>query len=110
MRKMKLWHTWKCREVPGMRDDVPRGDRYKGWPELKIEEGLPRPSVEKLLVGRRGCTKPVDDVLKLVEVVRNLVPDVSVTGGALLRRGGFALDRCLLLDAWGSGAPTKTAG
>jgi DNA-directed RNA polymerase subunit RPC12/RpoP len=54
--------------------------RYKGRPELKVEGGLFRPRVEKLLVGRRDCTKLVDGVLKQVEVVRKLVPDVSVVG------------------------------
>jgi hypothetical protein len=36
--------------------------------------------VEKLLVGRRDCTKLVDGVLKQVDVIRDLVRDVSVTG------------------------------
>nr|WP_249336100.1 nuclease-related domain-containing protein [Sinomonas gamaensis] len=54
--------------------------RYKGQPELKVEGGLFRPRVEKLLVGRRDCSKLVDGVLKQVQVVRNLVPDVPVTG------------------------------
>ncbi|WP_240987096.1 nuclease-related domain-containing protein [Arthrobacter sp. Soil736] len=54
--------------------------RYKGRPELKIEGGILRPRVEKLLVGRRDCTKLVDGVLKQVDVVRDLVGDVPVTG------------------------------
>jgi Nuclease-related domain len=54
--------------------------RYKGRPELKIEGGIVRPRVEKLLVGRRDCTKLVDGVLKQVDVVRDLVGDVPVTG------------------------------
>jgi len=54
--------------------------RYKGRPELKIEGGLLRPRVERLLVGRRDCTKLVDGVLKQVELVRDLVGDVPVTG------------------------------
>jgi len=33
--------------------------RYKGRPELRIDGGILRPRVEKLLVGRRDCTKPV---------------------------------------------------
>ncbi|YCH09552.1 nuclease-related domain-containing protein [Arthrobacter sp. alpha11c] len=54
--------------------------RYKGRPELEIEGGILRPRVEKLLVGRRNCTKLVDGVLKQVDVVRNLVGDIPVTG------------------------------
>lgn len=55
--------------------------RYKGRPELKIEGGILRPRVEKLLVGRRDCSKLVDGVLKQVDVVRDLVgDDVPITG------------------------------
>lgn len=54
--------------------------RYKGRPELKIEGGILRPRLEKLLVGRRDCTKLVDGVLKQVDVVRDLVGDVPVIG------------------------------
>ncbi|MET3203976.1 UNVERIFIED_ORG: hypothetical protein ABIB21_000752 [Arthrobacter sp. UYEF13] len=54
--------------------------RYKGRPELKIDGGILRPRVEKLLVGRRDCTKLVDGVLKQVDVVRDLVGDVPITG------------------------------
>jgi Nuclease-related domain len=54
--------------------------RYKGRPELKIEGGILRPRVERLLVGRRDCSKLVDGVLKQVDVVRDLVGDVPVTG------------------------------
>lgn len=54
--------------------------RYKGQPELKIEGGVLRPRVEKLLVGRRDCTKLVDGVLKQVDVVRSLFGDVPVNG------------------------------
>jgi hypothetical protein len=54
--------------------------RYKGRPELKIEGGILRPRVEKLLVGRRDCTKLLDGVHKQVGLVRDLVGDVPVTG------------------------------
>ena len=54
--------------------------RYKGRPELKVEGGLLRPRVEKVLVGRRDCTKLVDGVLKQVDLVTRCVGDVSVTG------------------------------
>jgi hypothetical protein len=47
--------------------------RYKGRPTLMVEGGLLRPRVEKLLVGRRDCTKLVAGVLKQVDVVRGLV-------------------------------------
>lgn len=78
--------------------------RYKGRPELKVEGGLLRPRVEKVLVGRRDCTKLVDGVLKQVDLVRESVGDVSVTGalcfieadwplvgGAFVTRGVHAL-------------------
>nr|WP_246224128.1 nuclease-related domain-containing protein [Pseudarthrobacter psychrotolerans] len=54
--------------------------RYKGRPEMKIEGGILRPRVEKLLVGRRDCTSLVDGVLKQVDLVRDLVGNVPVTG------------------------------
>jgi hypothetical protein len=54
--------------------------RYKGRPELKIEGGILRPRVEKLLVGRRDCTKLVDGALKQVELIREFIGDVTVTG------------------------------
>ena len=54
--------------------------RYKGRPELKIEGGILRPRVEMLLVGRRDCTKLVDGVLKQIDLVREVVGDLPVTG------------------------------
>ncbi|WP_347351087.1 nuclease-related domain-containing protein [Intrasporangium sp.] len=54
--------------------------RYKGRPELKIEGGILRPKVEKVLVGRRDCTKLVDGVLKQVDLVREVVGDIPVIG------------------------------
>lgn len=54
--------------------------RYKGRPELKIEGGILRPRVEKVLVGRRDCTKLVDGVLKHVELVRDVVGDLPGAG------------------------------
>lgn len=54
--------------------------RYKGRPELRIEGGILRPRVEKLLVGRRNRTALVDGVLRQLDVVRDLVGDVPVTG------------------------------
>ena len=54
--------------------------RYKGKPELRVEGGILRPRTEKLLVGRRDCTELVDGVLKQVDLVRDLVGDVPITG------------------------------
>lgn len=54
--------------------------RYKGRPELKIEGGILRPRAEKVMVGRRDCTKLVDGVLKQVDLVREVVEDLPVTG------------------------------
>ncbi len=57
--------------------------KYKGRPSLKVEGGLLRPRVEKLLVGSRDCTKLVDGVLKQIEVVREIVGDDVPIHGAL---------------------------
>ena len=55
--------------------------KYRGRPHLNVEGGLFRPRVERLLVGRRDCTKLVDGVIKQVDVVRGLVePGVPVHG------------------------------
>lgn len=78
--------------------------RYKGRPELKVEGGILRPRGEKVLLGRRDCTKLVDGVLKQADLVRDLVGDVPVTaalcfveadwpliGGAFTTRGVHVL-------------------
>ena len=54
--------------------------RYKGRPELKVEGGILRLRVEKVLVGGRDCTKLVDGVLKQVDWCATSVDDVLVTG------------------------------
>ena len=55
--------------------------KYRGRPHLKVDGGLFRPRVERLLVGSRDCTKLVDGVLKQVDVVRGLLDiDVPVHG------------------------------
>ena len=55
--------------------------KYKGRPHLKIDGGLFRPRVERLLIGSRDCTKLVDGVLKQVDVVRSFLDeDVPVHG------------------------------
>lgn len=80
------------RRIPGTKANVdhiaitPAGiwvidaKRYKGRPQLKIEGGVIRPRVEKVLVGRRDCTRLVDGVLKQIGLVRAVVGDVPVTG------------------------------
>lgn len=54
--------------------------RYKGRPALKVEGGILRPRVEKLLVGRRDCTTLLDGVLKQVGLVSEAVGDLPVVG------------------------------
>ncbi len=55
--------------------------KYRGRPHLKIDGGLFRPRVERLLVGSRDCTKLVDGVLKQIAVVRqHLNGDVPIHG------------------------------
>lgn len=54
--------------------------RYKGRPELKVEGGIRRPRVEKVFVGRRDCTTLVDGVLKQIDLVRQVVGNLPVTG------------------------------
>ena len=44
--------------------------KYKDRPSLRVEGGLIRPRVEKLMVGSRDCTKLVDGVHKQVDDVR----------------------------------------
>lgn len=44
--------------------------KWKGRPSLRIEGGLFRPRIEKLMVGSRDCTKLVDGVHKQVDLVR----------------------------------------
>ena len=57
--------------------------KYRGRPHLKIEGGLFRPRVERLLVSSRDCTKLVDGVLKQVDVVRGLFDDDVPVNGVL---------------------------
>ncbi|WP_287217267.1 nuclease-related domain-containing protein [Rhodococcus sp. (in: high G+C Gram-positive bacteria)] len=57
--------------------------KYRGRPHLKIEGGLFRPRVERLMVGSRDCTKLVDGVLKQVDVVRGLLDDDVPVHGVL---------------------------
>jgi len=57
--------------------------RYKGRPQLKLQGGLLRPRVERLLVGTRDCTQLVDGVLTQVDVVRAVVGDHIPIHGVL---------------------------
>lgn len=57
--------------------------RYQGRPPLRVEGGLLRPRVERLIVGRRDRTKLVDGVLKQVETVRTIVGDQIPIRGVL---------------------------
>ena len=88
---LRLLHD---RRIPGTRANIdhlavtPTGvfvidaKRYVGKrPSLRIEGGILRPRVEKLLVGGRDRTRLVDGVLGQVDVVRSVVgPDVPVSG------------------------------
>ncbi len=87
---MRVLHD---RRIPGTRANIDHiavastgiyvidAKKYRGRPSLKVEGGILRPRVEKLLVGTRDQTKLVDGVLKQVEVVRTIVGnDVPVTG------------------------------
>jgi hypothetical protein len=80
------------RRIPGTKANIDRiaitaagvwvidAKRYKGKPELRIEGGILRPRVEKVLVGRRDCTKLVDEVLKQMDLVCEVVGDLPVAG------------------------------
>ena len=57
--------------------------KYRGRPHLKIEGGLFRPRVERLLVGSRDCTKLIDGVLKQVDIVRGMLDDDVPVHGVL---------------------------
>jgi hypothetical protein len=58
--------------------------RYVGKrPTLRVEGGIVRPRVEKLMVGGRDRTKLVDGVRKQVDVVRGIVGDNAPVTGVL---------------------------
>ncbi|MDC5698745.1 NERD domain-containing protein [Intrasporangium calvum] len=55
--------------------------KYRGRPRLKVEGGVLRPRVERLLVGARDRTRLVDGALRQVDVVRGLLGgEVPVQG------------------------------
>ncbi len=58
--------------------------RYRGQrPLLKVEGGLIRPRVEKLVVGSRDRTKLVDGMLKQIDVVREVLDNRTPIVGVL---------------------------
>lgn len=83
------------RRIPGSRANIdhlavtPTGvfvidaKKYAGRPHLKIEGGLFRPRVEKLVVGTRDCTKLVDGMLKQIDIVRGAVDEHVTVQGVL---------------------------
>ncbi|OJX62917.1 MAG: NERD domain protein [Micrococcales bacterium 73-13] len=87
--KIRVLHD---RRIPGTRANIdhlvitPGGiwvvdsKRYKGRPELRVEGGILRPRVEKLVVGGRDKTKLVDGVEWQVEQVRSMADAVPVIG------------------------------
>lgn len=90
---LRLLHD---RRVPGTRANIdhlavtPTGvwvidaKRYAAKrPSLRVEGGVLRPRVEKLMVGSRDQTKLVDGVLKQVDLVRSLVDDEMPVAGVL---------------------------
>jgi Nuclease-related domain len=83
------------RRIPGTRANIdhlavtPTGvyvidpKKYAGRPHLRVEGGLLRPRVEKLIVGTRDCTKLVDGVLRQVDVVRRVIGEAVPVHGVL---------------------------
>lgn len=82
--------------------------RYKGRPMLRVEGGILRPRVERLLVGGRDCTKLVDGVTKQVALVSDALAGEGIDApvkGALafvdadwpLIGGSFSLRRIHVL-------------
>lgn len=57
--------------------------KYAGRPRLKVEGGLLRPRVEKLIVGTRDCTKLVDGVLKQIDIVNGAIGEAVPVYGVL---------------------------
>ena len=57
--------------------------KYTGRPRLRVEGGLLRPRVEKLIVGTRDCTKLVDGVLRQIDIVRGAIGEAVPIHGVL---------------------------
>lgn len=78
------------RRIPGTRANIDHiavasngvwvidAKRYKGRPTLRVEGGILRPRVERLLVGRRDCTKLVDGVTNQVALVTDALADEGI--------------------------------
>jgi hypothetical protein len=93
--------------------------RYKGRPHLKVEGGILRPRVERLMVGKRDRSSLVDGVLKQVQVVRDIVgtnvpvvgvlcfveADWPLVGGSFSTRGVDVLWPKKLYQALSAGGP-----
>jgi hypothetical protein len=89
---LRLLHD---RRIPGSKANIdhlavtPSGvyvidaKKYRGRPHLKIEGGILRPRVDRLLVGSRDRTKLVDGLLKQVDVVRAVSEDHIPVHGVL---------------------------
>ena len=90
--RLRILHD---RRIPGTRANIdhlavtPTGvyvidpKRYAGRPHLRVEGGLLRPRVEKLIVGTRDCTKLVDGVLRQIEIVRGVIGQAVPIHGVL---------------------------
>ncbi|WP_224760729.1 nuclease-related domain-containing protein [Salinibacterium sp. ZJ450] len=52
--------------------------KYKGRPSLRVEGGIIRPRVEKLIVGSRNCTNLVEGLHKQVEHVRSALDSADL--------------------------------
>ena len=82
--------TLHDRRIPGSRANIDHiavatsgvwvidAKRYKGRPALRVEGGILRPRVERLLVGRRDCSKLVDGVLKQVDLVQEALSRAGI--------------------------------
>lgn len=83
------------RRIPGTRANIdhlavtPTGvyvidaKKYAGRPRVLVKGGLLRPRTEKLLVGKRDCTKLVNGVLKQIDIVVGAVNDSVPIHGVL---------------------------
>lgn len=65
--------------------------RYKGRPDLRIEGGIFRPVTKTLVVGSRDCTKLLEGVLRQMELVQAVVPDIEVRGALCFVEADFPL-------------------
>ena len=79
------------RRIPGGRANIdhlviaPAGvfvvdaKRYKGRPHLRVEGGIIRPRVEKLMVGGRDCSKLITGIQKQVDLVTAALTAAGLT-------------------------------